>query len=266
MNRILKFSLFSFILLTFTACDYEGTETYKAWSTITPSIVYQADAANKYEIAFGDYTGDELTHVPDQYLTSRLKVWLVKDSVTKNLQLDTVLTLQRSQTISLIQLASGAAIQLYTKPSEPEKTSVQRTQLFYSSTSQPDSVRVTIVGVDKYNFMLTAKYDFNKANPLDTVASFTLKRNKLSPYIDLDLNRFNGGTKGYEAWYFYSVRNAATGAIVQAFNKSVRFNIDQVSTAVADRFKAKYKLTLMQWGYSSAYPFSVPTVLLSTGW
>jgi len=258
-----------FFQLLFTACDTQGEEIgsiFPSYSQITPTVVYQADAANQYEVAFGDYSGDELQYVLDKDLTSQLKIWLVKDSVTKELQIDTLITLRRLAKISLIQLASGEPVKLFNQPDYPDSTSVQRTQLFYSTASLPDSVKVTLVAVDRYNFTVTAGNNFSKANPIDTVSAFTLKRNTLSPFIDLDLNCFMGGTKGYEAYFYYSVTNAATGAVVQALNKNVRLKVDQPSTATTDRFKAKYKFALMQWSYSGSYPFNTPSVLVGTSW
>lgn len=253
-----------FFQFLFTACDTQGEDVYASFSLISPTVVYKADAANQYEVAFGNYTGNQLNYVLDKDLTSRLKVWWVKDSVTKELQIDTLITLQRNAKISFIQLASGEPLRLFNQPEYPDSSSVQRTQLFYSTATLPDSVKVTLVAVDRYNFTVTAGNNFSKADPIDTVATFTLKRNMLSPFIDLDLNCFRGGTKGYEAYFYYSVTNAATGAVVQALNKNVRLKVEQVSTTTTDRFKAKYKFALMQWSYSGSYPFNTPSILVGT--
>jgi hypothetical protein len=96
-------------------------------------------------------------------------------------QMDILLTLNRRNLKS----------PLFNQSDNPDSVSVQCTQLFYTTASLPDSVKVT------------------------------LKRNTLSPFIDLDLNCFNGGTRGYEAYFYYSVTNATIGVVVQALNKNV---------------------------------------------
>jgi|GEM_PF-1469404 len=268
--KCIHFSFLSFSLIVaaiFTACDNQGDYSDVSWSTITSSIIYKVDATNQYEVAFGNYTESELGNVLDKDLTAKLKVWLVKDSLNKELQIDTLLTLQRKAHLSFIQLAPGGPIQIYNQPEFPDSTSAMRVQLFYASASQPDSVLISIVAVDRYNFIATAKSDFTKANPLDTVTTFTLRRNKLSQAIDLDLNRFRGGTNGYEALFYYSVRNATTGAMIQALNKNVQIKVTQISSSSADRFRAKYKLALMQFPYLSAQiPLNVPTSIVTTNW
>ncbi len=260
-------------LFLFTACDLQEGEPFdSAYLSISYEIAYQADATNKYLVKFGDYSFDSIRHnvtVFERDSASKLNVWLLNTDSSNELQMDTLITLNRSNTkIQLIQLASGEPMQIFNQPDYPDSTSMQRTQLFYSNAALPDSVKVTLVAVDKYSFTVTAANNFSKvaSNRIDTVSTFTLKRNKLSPFIDLDLNCFKGGDKGYEAYFYYSVTNAATGAVVQALNKNVRLKVEQVSTATTNRFNAKYKFALMQWSYTTSYPFNTPSVLVGTSW
>jgi hypothetical protein len=272
LHSFLRWGLAGFIFLfLFTACDLQEGEPFDgAYLSISYEIVYQADATNEYLVKFGDYSFDSIRHnvnVFERDSTSKLDVWLLNTDATNELQMDTLLTLNRSNLeIQLIQLASGEPMQLFNQPDYPDSASVQRTQLFYSTATLPDSVKVTLVAVDRYNFTVTAGNNFSKANPIDTVTTFTLKRNTLSPFIDLDLNYYNGGTRGYEAYFYYSITNATTGAVVQALNKNVRLKVEQASTATTDRFNAKYKFALMQWSYSSSYLFNTPSVLVGTSW
>ncbi len=265
MNFKEVFLFFIISAVCFTACDTNSEISYDIdYSDISINVVYAPYPANQYKVMLGEKVIGGSTPIPVKDLNNNLKVWLVADSLNPVLVMDQAVNLKRNAVINLVQVTADAPM-LILSLEYPDSTSVMRAQFLYSDSKQPDSVRVTIVAVDKYDFVITAKYDFTKAT-LDTLATLSAHRNELSKNVDLDLNHFKGGSKGYEAQFYYSVSNAKTGEQIQPYNKNVRIAVDPKSSGTNDRFNARYKFALLQWKYSTSYPFNVPNMLTGIAW
>ena len=186
-----QFIFYSLLLLSvvLAGCDVSDT-LYKGdtfsdapYMKFSVKIVFQADTANHYKlITYNDKDISILYSVLRNDTNGVLKVYNGAETTP---ELTTTIKHHSGETISLIQLP-GQTVQLYgteAAAADPITRNRVKVRFFYSADdiATGDSVRM---------LMLSQAYSVVPSSKYDTVATINIVKNKISPYIELNLAKY----------------------------------------------------------------------------
>lgn len=184
-----------------------------------------------------------------------LRVWKLENGEPGALLLEKEMTLERGQTISLVQASEATAFSVIGNIQAPDARSKTNFICTYDAILRetpdgdipgPSLVKVFITAADYDDIATNYSGKFEDLD-LDTVATFMLRPNELSEVITLDVDVFkNPGKK--PATMFYSIRDGYTDELL------VRYDKNAYIAGLSDR------------GSVVAYDQLVITQLMSYGW
>lgn len=154
------------------------------------------------------------------------------------------ITVEAGQSLIILQSSETEFVSLEGGNGEeeaPATENLSKVNFFYtpSGALNIDAVKMEMYSLD---------HDVNEVN---LVATVTIEKGKLSPYIELDLAQYQE-TYGTQSIFAYSLYNAETNELIEdVWNGNTTFNLD---AQPEDQFKTKYKFVTFQvtnagWGY-----------------
>jgi len=186
-----QFIFYSLLLLSvvLAGCDVSDT-LYKGdtfsdapYMKFSVKIVFQADTSNHYKlITYNDKDISISYTILRDDTSGVLKVYNGAETTP---ELTTTINHHSGETISLIQLP-GQTVQLYgteAAAADPITRNRVKVRFFYSADdiATGDSVRM---------LMLSQAYSVVPSSKYDTVATINIVKNKISPYIELNLAKY----------------------------------------------------------------------------
>jgi len=256
----------SIVLSVYSCQTDENYLDYDTYSYVNSAISYFADGNVKYKIQFGESVlGDSLPYCTDSSrliykvqgddvffntnnLTNHFKVWQYSQDLSSlTLKIDTILTIQPEETVSLVQYSAKGTILFPPAPTLSNDDTTKTSVFFiYSDNNQPDKVRIDILAVDYYNFLIKRSIEKVGDEYKTVVAQINLTKNELSEEVIFDTNFYSEINKGLSARYFYAIYDAE-GNLLQDFDtKKAKIDIETL-----EGLNTQYRYVIMNWPYSS---------------
>lgn len=280
--------LFFFFFLLFASCQTEG-DYYMQEEGVAPvkaEFKYMADTDARYRVEFGGLTlADTLpnqwmssvpVYVKESGLTDMLRIYRLADGA-RTLESETEYTFKPfpvnpsssdAASVSLVQLAAGAPVQVLQEPKTPADSAAIALQFFFADERVPERVKITIMAVDQYSLILKNYKLGNVPDDMKTeAAEVELTRGVLSETVELNLNFYGEVNNGLAARFLYKVSDAG-GTILQDYKVGssavATVEIKPESKTVNKKPRPVYQSAVMQWTYQSeAVPFATPKVLMN---
>ena len=244
-----QFIFYSLLLLSvvLAGCDVSDT-LYKGdtfsdapYMKFSVKIVFQADTANHYKlITYNDKDISILYSVLRNDTNGVLKVYNGAETTP---ELTTTIKHHSGETISLIQLP-GQTVQLYgteAAAADPITRNRVKVRFFYSADdiATGDSVRM---------LMLSQAYSVVPSSKYDTVATINIVKNKISPYIELNLAKYwtaGSQKKAVFKYLLYDYINAQKPTVLSTSKQTLNYDSNGETTD-ANGPIINYKLQTLQ--------------------
>jgi hypothetical protein len=254
------------VVLGVTSCEMDADPEFSSYTELYLSVENLSDSAH-YRVMLNNYSIDTIGMGAGyggyyRYNSSlspiNFKVFkLGKEEDT--LQIDTLISPNGDYEIFLIQTGAGKPLQIFENLQPADSTQVN-VQLFYQEDNQPDQVKVDIMAVDGYSYIMNFEELEECPDSVKTIINtLTLKRNQLSPVVTFDLNYYSEINNNMAALFFYRVSDTKTGNIIQDYDTEN----GAIDIETSSDMYPTYKTSVMIWGYTSAKTlFSSPEILI----
>ncbi|MGC3977459.1 MAG: hypothetical protein QM751_04045 [Paludibacteraceae bacterium] len=228
----LAFSLLIVLSCFLQACDVSDTldkgDTFSdaPYMEFSTKIVFQADAAKQYKVI--TYNDKDIS-IPYSILrTDTSGVLKVYNGTETTPELTATIKHHSGETISLIQLP-GQTVQLYgteAAAADPITRNRVKVRFLYSAANiaTSDSVRM---------LMLSQAYSVVPSSKYDTVGTINIIKNKISPYIELNLSKYwtaNSQKKATFRYLLYDYINLQEPTVLSSTKQTLNYNTTGEST------------------------------------
>jgi len=231
MNKLTFFLLIAFSCLL-QACDVSDTlakgDTFSdaPYMKFNVKIVFQADTANHYKLI--TYNDKDISILYSVLRTDTSGVLKVYNGTETTPELTTTIKHRSGETISLIQLP-GQTVQLYGNEAgatDPITRNRVKVRFFYSADNiaTGDSIRM---------LMLSQAYSVVPSSKYDTVATINIVKNKISPYIELNLTKYwtaSSQKKAIFKYLLYDYINLQKPTVLSSSKQTLNYNTTGEST------------------------------------
>ena len=231
MNK-LTFSLLIVLSILFQSCDVSDTlakgDTFSdaPYMKFSVKIVFQADATKQYKVV--TYNDKDISISYSILRTDTSGVLKVYNGTETTPELTTTIKHHSGETISLIQLP-GQTVQLYgteVGATDPITRNRVKVRFFYSAANiaTGDSVRM---------LMLSQAYSVVPSSKYDTVGTINIIKNKISPYIELNLAKYwttSSQKKATFKYLLYDYINLQKPTVLSSSKQTLNYNTTGEST------------------------------------
>jgi len=231
MNK-LTFSFLILLSILLQACDVSDTlakgDTFSdaPYMKFSVKIVFQADAAKQYKVV--TYNDKDIS-IPYSILrTDTSGVLKVYNGTETTPELIATIKHHSGETISMIQLP-GQTLQLYGTEAtavNPITRNRVKVRFFYSAANiaTGDSVRMLLLS-QAYSVVPSSKYD--------TVGTINILKNKISPYVELNLAKYwtaSSQKKAIFKYLLYDYINPQNPTVLSSTKQTLNYTTTGEST------------------------------------